>query len=142
MKAQGASDQLARTGAVNAIVLGQVFYLLSSRHLLDSSVSLRAHLENKYLLYGIAAILVFQLLFTYTPVLQRVFDTERIPLHIWPWLFFGGFVFFIVVETEKLIIRSVGSLRDAVTRMEAGTGGAGEFPGAGLPSSFGPWRAA
>jgi hypothetical protein len=32
----------------------------------------------------------------------------------------GGFVFFLVVETEKLIIRSSGSLRKAVTAVEAG----------------------
>ena len=32
MKSQGASDQLARTVAVNAITIGQVFYLLNSRY--------------------------------------------------------------------------------------------------------------
>jgi len=31
MKSQGASDALARTIAVNAITIGQVFYLLNSR---------------------------------------------------------------------------------------------------------------
>ena len=31
MKSQGASDPLARTAAVNALVIGQVFYLLNSR---------------------------------------------------------------------------------------------------------------
>ena len=49
MKSQGASDALARTVAVNAITIGQVFYLLNSRYLLDSSLSLKAHLGNKYL---------------------------------------------------------------------------------------------
>ena len=39
MKAQGASDVLARTVAVNAITIGQVFCLLNSRYVLDSSVS-------------------------------------------------------------------------------------------------------
>ena len=41
MKSQGASDQLARTVAVNMITIGQVFYLLNSRYLLDSSLSLK-----------------------------------------------------------------------------------------------------
>ena len=44
MKSHGASDQLARTVAVNAITIGQVFYLLNSRFLLDSSLSIKAHL--------------------------------------------------------------------------------------------------
>ena len=35
MKSQNASDQLARTVAVNMITIGQIFYLLNSRYLLD-----------------------------------------------------------------------------------------------------------
>ena len=52
--------------------------------------------------------------------LQRLFDTEAIPLRVWPWLFVGGLVFFLVVEAEKLTIRSVDSLRRTVTAVEAG----------------------
>ncbi|HZD28188.1 MAG TPA: HAD-IC family P-type ATPase [Xanthobacteraceae bacterium] len=120
MKFQGASDQLARTVAVNMITIGQVFYLLNSRYLLDSSLSLRAHLGNKYLPLGIGAVVVLQLLFTYAPPLQRLFDNEAIPLWVWPWLVLGGLAFFLIVEAEKLIIRSSGSLRSAVTAVEAG----------------------
>jgi magnesium-transporting ATPase (P-type) len=105
MKSQGASDELARATAVNALVIGQVFYLLNSRYKLDSSLSLTAHLGNKYLAMGFGAIVVLQLLFTYTPPFQELFETAAIPLRVWPWLFAGGFVFFLVVEAEKLIIR-------------------------------------
>jgi magnesium-transporting ATPase (P-type) len=121
MKGQGASDQLARTVAVNAITIGQVFYLLNSRYLIDSSLSLRAHLANKYLPAGIGAVAILQILFTYAPPLQRIFKTEAIPAYAWPWLFLGGLVFFLLVETEKLIIRSSKSLRSTVTDAEAGT---------------------
>jgi magnesium-transporting ATPase (P-type) len=121
MKSQGASDALTRTVAVNMITIGQVFYLLNSRYLLDSSLSVRAHLGNKYLPLGIGAVVVLQLLFTYAPPLQYLFDNEAIPLRVWPWLFLAGLVFFLVVEAEKLIIRSSGSLRRAVTAVEAGT---------------------
>jgi magnesium-transporting ATPase (P-type) len=120
MKSQGASAQLARTVAVNAITIGQVFYLLNSRYLLDSSLSLTAHFGNKYLPLGVGAVVILQLLFTYAPPLQRLFDNEAIPLQIWPWLFVGGIVFFLVVEAEKLIIRSTRILRSAVTAVEAG----------------------
>jgi magnesium-transporting ATPase (P-type) len=121
MKSQGASDALARTVAVNMITIGQVFYLLNSRYLLDSSLSFRAHLDNKYLPLGIGAVVVLQLLFTYAPPLQYLFDNEAIPLRIWPWLFLAGLVFFLAVEGEKLIIRSTASLRSAVIAVEAGT---------------------
>ncbi len=121
MKSQGASDQLARTAAVNAITIGQVFYLLNSRYLLDSSLSLRAHLGNQYLPHGIGAVIVLQLLFTYAPPLQRLFDTQPLPASAWPWLIGGGFLFFLVVEAEKAVIRSNNSLRRSVCALEAGT---------------------
>jgi magnesium-transporting ATPase (P-type) len=106
MKSKDASDELARAVAVNALVIGQVFYLLNSRYKLDSSLSLKAHLGNKYLAMGIGAVAILQLLFTYTPPFQRLFETEAIPFWVWPWLFVGGLVFFLVVEAEKLIIRT------------------------------------
>jgi magnesium-transporting ATPase (P-type) len=120
MKAQGASDELARTVAVNMITIGQVFYLLNSRYLLDSSLSFTAHLGNRYLPVGIAAVVILQLVFTYAPPLQAMFGNESVPIRVWPWLLAAGLVFFLVVEAEKLIIRSSASLRRAVTAVEAG----------------------
>ncbi len=115
MKAQGASDQMARTTAVNAITLGQIFYLLNSRYLIDSSLSVRAHTGNPYLWYGIAGVVVLQLLFTYAPPLHAIFDTEALPLSAWLWLVGGACLLFLVVEVEKLIIRSIPTLRGAAT---------------------------
>jgi len=120
MKSQGASDALARTAAVNAITIGQVFYLLNSRYLLDSSLSLRAHAGNRYLPLGIGAVVILQLLFTYTTPFQAIFGNEAIPLRIWPWLLAGGLVFFLVVEAEKFVIRSTASLRRTIMAVEAG----------------------
>ena len=106
MKSKDASDELARTVAVNALVIGQIFYLLNSRYKLDSSLSLRAHLGNKYLAMGVGAVVLLQLLFTYTLPFQELFETSAVPLWVWPWLFAAGLVFFLVVEAEKLIIRT------------------------------------
>ena len=121
MKSQGASDSLARTVAVNMITIGQVFYLLNSRYLLDSSLSITAHLGNRYLPVGVGAVVLLQLIFTYAPPLQAMFGNEAIPLRIWPWLLAAGLVFFLIVEAEKLIIRSSAPLHRAVTAVEAGT---------------------
>ena len=72
---------------------------------------------------------ILQLLFTYTKPFQVTFGNEAVPLRIWPWLFAGGLVFFLVVETEKFVIRSSGSLRRAITSVEAGTSrGYGPLP--------------
>ena len=120
MRSRGASDALARTVAVNAITIGQVFYLLNSRYLLDSSVSLTAHMGNRYLPLGIGAVVILQLLFTYAPPFQAMFGTEAVPLRVWPWLLAGGLLFFAIVEAEKLVIRTSDALRRAVTAVEAG----------------------
>jgi magnesium-transporting ATPase (P-type) len=105
MKSQDASDALARTVAVNAITMGQVFYLFNSRYLIDSSLSIKAHLGNPYLLLGVGAVVVLQILFTYARPLQAVFGNEAVPLRVWPLLLLGGFLFFLMVEAEKLILR-------------------------------------
>jgi hypothetical protein len=70
--------------------------------LLDSSLSLKAHMGNKYLPLSLFAVLILQLLFTYTAPFQAMFGNEAIPLRIRPWLLAGGLVFFLV-ETEKFI---------------------------------------
>ncbi|MFZ1413090.1 MAG: HAD-IC family P-type ATPase [Defluviicoccus sp.] len=121
MKGQNASDELARTVAVNAITIGQCFFLLNSRYLIDSSLSIKGHMENKYVGLGIGAVIILQLLFTYAPPLQRLFGNEAIPFYVWPWLIAGGFVFFLVIELEKFIIRSNSGLKGMVTAVEAGT---------------------
>ena len=119
MKSNDASDALARAVAVNALVIGQVFYLLNSRYKVGSSLSLKAHLGNKYLPLGIGAIVVLQLLFTYAPPFQTLFDTESIPLRIWPKLVLGGFIFFLLVEVEKIIVRMMHRTRAAPIHSES-----------------------
>lgn len=105
MKNSDAADPLARAAAVNALVLGQVFYLLNSRFKFDSALSLKAYTGNKYLPIGVLVVVILQLLFTYTTPLQVLFETAPIPLNIWPSIFLAGFIFFLVVELEKFIIR-------------------------------------
>jgi len=120
MKSQGASDPMARTAAVNAITMGQVFYLLNSRSLINSSLSVRAHTGNPYLWYGIAGVIVLQLLFTYAAPFHVIFATDALPLSAWVWLIAGAIVFFLVVEIEKLVIRSIPSLKSAVAPQQRG----------------------
>src|SRR6516162_6740509 len=109
MKPQDESDAralaVARTVAVNALVMGQVFYLFSSRYLIDSSLSIKAHLGNPYLALGVGAVVVLQMLFTYAPPMQAVFGTGPVPPWVWPLLVLGGFLFFLMVEAEKLVLR-------------------------------------
>jgi magnesium-transporting ATPase (P-type) len=119
-KSRDASDELARTVAVNALVIGQIAYLLNSRYKLDSSLSLGAHRDNPYLPLGIGAVAVLQLVYTYAPPFEALFHTKPMPLWTWPWLVVGGFVFFLIVEAEKVILRIRGS-SSAARGLQAGS---------------------
>jgi magnesium-transporting ATPase (P-type) len=103
----GASVELARTGAVNALILGQVFYLVNSRFLFESCLSIRALVGNPLIPAAIAGVVVLQALFNYAPFMQQIFGSESLPLWIWKWLLLGGVVFFIIVELEKILVRLV-----------------------------------
>jgi magnesium-transporting ATPase (P-type) len=106
MKTLEAPDAVARTAAINALTIGQVFFLVNSRFKIDSSLSLAAHKGNRYLPMGIGAVVVLQLLFTYAPPFQAIFGSAPLPWWLWPLLLIGGAVFFLVVEGEKAVIRA------------------------------------
>jgi magnesium-transporting ATPase (P-type) len=91
---RGYGLDLSRTAAVNALIVGQVFYLVNSRFLLDSCFTLRALTGNKWILISIGAIILLQILFTYAPFMNAIFGSEPMPAHFWGWLVAGGAVFF------------------------------------------------
>src|SRR5581483_5410037 len=61
----GTGLDVSRTVAVNAIVFFEVFYLFNTRSLTDSILNRQGLCGNPIVLLGIAAVVVFQVLFTY-----------------------------------------------------------------------------
>jgi magnesium-transporting ATPase (P-type) len=100
-----ASLELARTVAVNAMIMGQVFYLVNSRFLYESCFSLKAFAGNWLVPAAIGGVVVLQALFTYVPFMNGVFGSVPLPWSLWKWLLLGGVVFFVVVELEKALVR-------------------------------------
>lgn len=100
-----ASVEFARTAAVNAMILGQVFYLVNSRFLFDSCFTLKALTGNWLIPAAIGGVAILQALFTYAPFMNGIFGSEPLPLSLWKWLLLGGVVFFVVVELEKTLVR-------------------------------------
>jgi hypothetical protein len=68
---------------------------------------------------GIGAVILLQFLFTYARPMQVLFETEGLPLWVWGRLLIGGLVFFLVVETEKLILRHGVFRQGSVAPVEA-----------------------
>jgi hypothetical protein len=73
------------------------------RFKVDSSLSPFAHLGNRYLPMGIGAVVVLQFLYSFARPLRYVFETEAIPLRVWPWLFLGSLIFFLVVVSAPRV---------------------------------------
>ena len=101
----GASLELARTVAVNAMIIGQVFYLVNSRFLFESCFSIKAFTGNWLVPAAIGGVVVLQAVFTYVPFMNGIFGSVPLPWQLWKWLLLGGVVFFVLVELEKAAVR-------------------------------------
>ena len=103
---QGASLEAARTVTVNVIVFFEIFYVFNTRYLTGSVLSLKGLFGNRIILVGVAAVVLFQVMFTYWPLLNHLFKTE--PIGMWSWfriLAVSASILFIV-EAEKAILNT------------------------------------
>ena len=101
----------ARTIVVNTIVVMEIFYLFSIRYLHMTSLTLRGLLGTPAVLIGVAIIVVAQLVFTYAPFMQVLFDTRAIAVSDGIAVIAIGIGLLAVLELEKLIRRGLG-IRD------------------------------
>ncbi|MCB1858346.1 MAG: cation-transporting P-type ATPase [Gammaproteobacteria bacterium] len=103
----GADLETARTVAVNTLVVAEVFYLLNTRYFTASVINREGIMGNPYLLLAIVSVMVFQLLFTYLPVMQVIFLTTALDAGAWARVILAGLAVFALVEIEKAIYRSL-----------------------------------
>ncbi|HET7687757.1 MAG TPA: HAD-IC family P-type ATPase [Candidatus Macondimonas sp.] len=104
-QAHGASLEQARTMAVNVMVVMEIFYLFNVRYLNRASMTLRGLLGTPAVLIGVSGVTVMQLLFTYAPPLQRLFDTRPLSAEQVLWVIGFGIALFVVLEMEKFVAR-------------------------------------
>ncbi len=101
----GATIDMARTVSVNALVMLEVFYLLGVRFVTAPALTREGLLGNHYVLMAIALVIGFQLLFTYTPVMQALFHTEALDADAWGRIVLASSLVLILVELEKTALR-------------------------------------
>jgi len=101
----GADIATARTAAVNALVVGEIFYLFNSRFIHASALSGRAFFGNRYVWLAIGVMALLQLAFTYAPPMQALFATTAIDAEAWRRIAAFGLLLFLVVELEKGVAR-------------------------------------
>lgn len=104
----GTDVELARTMAVNAVVVAEMFYLLNSRYIFAPVLNRAGLTGNRYVLLAIAVCIPLQLAFTYTPVMQGIFGSTGLGLLDWLKVLGAGLLVFGLAELEKLLIRRTG----------------------------------
>jgi cation-transporting ATPase F len=92
----------ARTAVINVIVLAQTVYLFNCRSL-SHSVFAIGLLTNGWTIAGSLAMMGAQLLFTYAPVMNRLFHTAPINSESWLRIVGVAAMVFVAVEFEKWI---------------------------------------
>jgi magnesium-transporting ATPase (P-type) len=102
----GASIEVARTVAVNTLVVAEIFYLLNTRYITAPVMNRQGLLGSRYVLLAIMIVSLFQLLFTYMPIMQLFFHSAPLTLEAWGRIFCTGIILFLLVELEKWIVRS------------------------------------
>jgi magnesium-transporting ATPase (P-type) len=102
---RGIGLETGRTVAVNALVMGEIFYLFNSRYLFASVLDREGLLGNRSVLIAIGILVVMQILFTYVPLMQRLFGTAGLSLSAWWRIVVFGALLFTLVEFEKALLR-------------------------------------
>ncbi|MBF5095981.1 HAD-IC family P-type ATPase [Azospirillum sp. INR13] len=98
---QGGGIEVARTMAVNALVVGEIFFLLNARGLHSKAGLLAGIAGSRPVWLSIALMTVLQLAFTYAPPLQSLFGTAPIDATAWAAMIAAGALLFLLVELEK-----------------------------------------
>jgi potassium/sodium efflux P-type ATPase len=103
--ARGNSIALARTSAVNMLVVGELVYLFNVRYFTASGFHWHV-LTGNHVAIGVSLLLLlFQMLFTYTSFMQQFFGSESLDWLSWFAIICLGIFKFVAVEIEKAIWR-------------------------------------
>lgn len=95
------SVELARTMALNTIVVMEIFHLFFVRNIYSTSLTWKAARGTKVIWATVGMVTAAQFAITYLPVMQRTFATEPVPFFDGLLVVGVGVVMFTIVEIEK-----------------------------------------
>jgi len=113
MNMAGETIAEARTAVINVIVLVEIGYLFNCRSLNHSLVTI-GPFTNRWVIVGALAMLAAQLLFTYAPIMNKLFHTAPISGESWLRIVIVAAVTFAAVEFEKWIRFGHGRGKNAI----------------------------
>ncbi|WP_037983037.1 cation-transporting P-type ATPase [Thauera sp. 27] len=100
---------VARTMAVNTLVIAQAFYLFNSRFLVASSLRAELLFTNRAALIAVGVLVLLQLGFVYLPFMNTWFGTAPLELRHWLVPLGIGLVVFLLIEAEKAWVRRLNA---------------------------------
>ncbi|MEP3563135.1 MAG: cation-transporting P-type ATPase, partial [Marinobacter sp.] len=98
---QGYSVELARTVALNTLVVMEVFHLFFIRNIFGASLTWQAVRGTKVVWATVIVVTLAQFAITYLPPLQTLFETVAVPFRDGVIIVCVGIVLLAVIETEK-----------------------------------------
>lgn len=98
------SLEVARTVAVNALVIGEIVYLFNVRRFSAPALTREGLFGNRHVLIAVGVLLAFQMAFTYVPAMQFLFGTADLNAAAWLRIVGFGLMVFILVEIEKWLL--------------------------------------
>ncbi len=107
-RAIGHELELARTMAVNTLVILEIFYLFNVRYLNVPSITMRGVLGTKSVLIAVGVVTAAQLAFTYLPIMNSLFASRPVPLLDGLLIVALGVALLLVLEAEKALLRWAG----------------------------------
>ncbi|SEQ98905.1 ATPase, P-type (transporting), HAD superfamily, subfamily IC [Sphingobium sp. YR768] len=105
---QGRSVETARTMVVNMLVVAEIFYLFNVRYLHMRSLTWRGAIGTPVVLGAIATVAIAQLLYTYAPFMQAIFESRPLTFTDGALIIALGAGLFFCLEAEKLLMRRLG----------------------------------
>lgn len=103
-RSQGTDVALARTVAVNTLVMFEVFYLFSTRFLHTSVLNTAGLFGSRPVLIAIALVIIAQMAFTYTPQMQLLFGVQALSVEHWIAIVLVASSVLWLVELEKQVM--------------------------------------
>ncbi|MBC7281833.1 cation-transporting P-type ATPase [Hoeflea sp.] len=104
---RGHSLELARTMAMNTLVVMEIFYLFFIRNFYGTSLTWEAVRATRVVWSTVVAVTAAQFAVTYAPPLQYVFGTEAVPLFDGMIIIGIGVLLFAITEVEKQLRLSI-----------------------------------
>ncbi len=113
---RGYSLELARTLTVNMLIILEIFHLFYIRNIHTTSLTWEAVRGTPAVWISLVIVVVGQLLFTYAPFMQSLFETRAVALVDGAILIGVGCAFFAIVEMEKQLRLRLGATRSSGPR--------------------------